>query len=90
MLIWIQLWFVASTSGPGFVPANRLFFSAAGTIAADPRGGAELEIIPDPKYRKLKAIIDMPLALHKYNVDKCVPCSTILIFRFDAKVCVAW
>ena len=41
-------------------------------VAADARNGVELEIIPDPKYRRLKAVIDMPLALYKFDTERYI------------------
>ena len=37
----------------------------AGVVAAN-REGNELKIVPDPYYRRLKAIVDMPLAVNLF------------------------
>ena len=42
----------------------------SGGIKAEPRKGSEQEIIPDPKYRRLKATVDMQLALKHFNIDR--------------------
>jgi len=45
---------------------------AAGGIRGDDRAGVDLEIIPDPKFRRLKATVDIALAVKLYYSSQYV------------------
>jgi len=44
----------------------------AGGIRGDDRAGVDLEIIPDPKFRRLKATVDIALAVKLYYSSQYV------------------
>jgi len=41
-----------------------------GGIRGDDRAGVDLEIIPDPKFRRLKATVDIALAVKLYYTSQ--------------------
>jgi len=43
-----------------------IYMLCVGGIRGDDRAGADLQIIPDPKFRRLKATIDIALAVKLY------------------------
>jgi len=49
-----------------------LFVLFPGGIRGDDRAGVDLEIIPDPKHRRLKATVDIALAVKLYYTSQCV------------------
>jgi len=44
--------------------------SFPGGIRGDDRAGVDLEIIPDPKFRRLKATVDIALAVKLYYTSQ--------------------
>jgi len=46
------------------------YLSSAGGIRGDDRAGIDLEIIPDPKFRRLKATVDIALSVKLYYTSQ--------------------
>ena len=49
---------------------TSVYVSCTGGIRGDDRAGRDLEIIPDPKFRRLKATIDIALAVKLYYTSQ--------------------
>jgi len=58
-----------------------LYVLSSGGIRGDDRAGVDLEIIPDPKFRRLKATVDIALAVKLYYTSQY---ARLLLIQFIA------
>jgi len=56
-----------------------LYVMCPGGIRGDDRAGVDLEIVPDPKFRRLKATVDIALAVKIYYSSMYVHCTLLLL-----------